>query len=143
MGSVMIFSGLPIELHPRRMRESDPYRPVSDEKLDVDSVGVPGRNGDDERLILAVQRFAGPAVDGLKVVIHNLKTIAEAPRRGNHEGGMWQVKAQTSSKWYTVLFGENFWWVAGETGRALTPEERRDGRKGSKPRKQTFQQVRP
>ena len=87
MGSVMIFSRLPIELHPRHVRESDPNRPVvPDQELDVDGVGVPRRNGDDQGLILAVQRLAAPAVDRLEVVVHNLKTIAEAMGEGNDTG---------------------------------------------------------
>jgi len=69
---------LPVELHPRGMRESDPNRPVLNQKLHIDGVGVPRRNCDDQGLILAVQRLPGPAVNGLEVIVHNPKTIAEA-----------------------------------------------------------------
>src|SRR5664279_747062 len=48
-------AGLPVKLHPRGMRESDPYRPVHYQKLHINSVSVPCSDGDDERLILAVQ----------------------------------------------------------------------------------------
>src|SRR5271165_3501012 len=39
--------GLPVELDPRHVRESDPNRPVADQELDVDGVSVPRRNGND------------------------------------------------------------------------------------------------
>jgi hypothetical protein len=75
------------------MRESDPYRPVPNQELDVDSVGVSRGNGDDQRLILAVESVAAPLVDGVEVVIHNPRTIAEAMGSGNDAGHMpdqWQ-----------------------------------------------------
>jgi len=71
---------------PRGMRKSDPYRPVADHELDVDSVGMSRGNGDDQRLILAVELRAAPLVGGVEVVIHNFRTIAEGMGYGNDAG---------------------------------------------------------
>src|SRR5271166_6447678 len=78
-------AGLPVVLHPRGMRESDPYRPVLDHELHIDRVSMPRRDGDNESLILAMQLLARPLVDGVKVVVHNPQTIADRPKSGNDE----------------------------------------------------------
>ena len=59
------------------------HRPVvAGQELYVDGVSVPRRNGNDQGMILAVQRLGGPAINRLEVVVHNTKTIAEATGEG-------------------------------------------------------------
>ena len=68
-------------LDPSRMWESDPNRAAIGEKLDVDGIGVARRNGDDHRLINAVDSLFGPAVKRVEIVVHK-KTISERGRPG-------------------------------------------------------------
>ena len=57
-------------LHPCWMRQRNPYRTSAGEKLYVYRVSVPGRNRDNQGLVNTVEFFSGPAVGGVKVLIH-------------------------------------------------------------------------
>ena len=48
-----------------------PDRPIFYQKLDVDCIRVPRRNGNDQRLISTVHRLTRPAINSLEVVVHN------------------------------------------------------------------------
>ena len=50
-------SGLPIELHPCHVGKRDPHRPVANQELDINGISVPGRNRNNQGLVLAVQRL--------------------------------------------------------------------------------------
>lgn len=65
-------------LHPCRMGENDPDRTPIRQKLDVNRIGVARGNGNDQRLINAVDLFLAPAVESVEIVVHLKKTIAEA-----------------------------------------------------------------
>ena len=62
--------GARVVLHPCWMRQGNPYGTPAGKKLYVNSIGVPCRNGDDQGLVGAVELFSGPAVGGLKVLVH-------------------------------------------------------------------------
>ena len=63
-------AGALVVFDPGRMRHSDPHGTAVGKKLDVDGVGVTRGNGDDKRLINAVDLFTGPAVVNAKVSVH-------------------------------------------------------------------------
>ena len=79
MGSVMTLAVRSVVFHPRGMRKRNPDGTVAHQELDVDRIGVPGGNSDNQRLIAAVHRLARPAIHGLEVIIHRVqpKTIAD------------------------------------------------------------------
>lgn len=55
---------------PSGMRQGDRNGRAPDQELDIDGVGVTRRDGNDQRLVNAVNRFPGPAVDGSEVFKH-------------------------------------------------------------------------
>ena len=57
-------------LDPRGMRKRYPDFASIDQKLNVDRVGVPRRNGHNQRLVDAVYRLLGPAVGGGEILEH-------------------------------------------------------------------------
>ena len=57
-------------LHPCWMRQRNPYRTSAGEKLYVYSVSVPGRNRDNKGLVNTMESLSGPAVGGVKVLVH-------------------------------------------------------------------------
>lgn len=63
-------AGALLVLHPCWMRQRNPNGTPAGKKLYVNSVGVPRRNGDDQGLVDTVELFSGPAVGGVKVLIH-------------------------------------------------------------------------
>ena len=63
-------SGALLVLHPCWMRQSNPYGTPAGKKLYVNSVGVPGRNRDDQGLVNTMESLSGPAVGGVKVLVH-------------------------------------------------------------------------
>lgn len=63
-------AGARVVLHPCWMRQSNPYGTPAGKKLYVDSVSVPRRNRDDQGLVRTVEVLSGPAVGGLKVLVH-------------------------------------------------------------------------
>src|SRR5579859_2951225 len=68
-------------LHPCWMRQSDPYRAAADQKLDVNGVRVAGGDGHNQGLVHAVQLLSGPAVGGVKVLVHvYLKIYRSSPK---------------------------------------------------------------
>src|ERR1051326_2330780 len=68
-------------LHPCWMRQSDPDGTPAHEKLDVDGVGMAGGYGDNQGLVHAVQLLSGPAVCGVKVLVHvYLKIYRSSPK---------------------------------------------------------------
>ena len=60
-------------LHPGWMGQRNPDWPVVDQEFDIDGIGVAGRDGNNQCLILAVHPPTAPAIDRLKIVIHWLK----------------------------------------------------------------------
>jgi hypothetical protein len=56
--------------HPRYMGQRNPYRTFTHQELYIDRVGMPGSDGNNQRLIPAVHRSARPAVNRLEVVVH-------------------------------------------------------------------------
>jgi hypothetical protein len=75
-GSLVVF-------HPCWMRQGNPNGTPADKKLYINSVGVPRRNGDDQGLVNTVESLSSPAVGGVKVIVHTLKTISEQPQTIN------------------------------------------------------------
>ena len=63
-------------LHPSRMGQSQPHRTAIHQEFDVHSIGMPGRNCDDQGLIHAVDLLAGPAVGRGEVGKHAELRIA-------------------------------------------------------------------
>ena len=63
-------------LHPGGTGERDLHRPPIDQKLDIHRIRVPGGDSYNQGLINAVHFLLGPAVNGVKVLIHT-KTIAD------------------------------------------------------------------
>src|SRR3954471_12090645 len=63
-------SGALFELDPRRMRQRDPYRPPTHQKLDIYGVSVARRNGNDHSLELDMNFLPSPAVADSKIVVH-------------------------------------------------------------------------
>jgi len=59
-----------VVFNPGSVGQSDPYGTTVGKKLDVDGVGVARGNGDNKRLINAVDLFTGPAVVNAKVSVH-------------------------------------------------------------------------
>src|SRR3954468_5666902 len=55
-------SGAFFEGDPRGMRQRDPHRPPAYQELDINRVRVTRRDGNDDRLKLAVHLLPGPAV---------------------------------------------------------------------------------
>ena len=55
---------------PGGMRKSDPDRAPVDQEFEIDRVGVPRRDGDDQGLVNAVDFFLAPAIDGFKIFVH-------------------------------------------------------------------------
>jgi hypothetical protein len=52
------------------MRQRDPNGTPAGKKLYINSVGVPCRNGDDQGLVNTMEFLSGPAVGGVKVLVH-------------------------------------------------------------------------
>src|SRR6476646_3774127 len=63
-------TGALLVLHPCWMRQRNPYGTPAGKKLYVNSVGVPGRNRDNQGLVNTVEFLSGPAVGGVKVLVH-------------------------------------------------------------------------
>jgi hypothetical protein len=63
-------SGALFIFHPSGMWQRDPDGLAIDEKLDIHGIGVPRRDGNDQRLIDAVDLLFGPAVGGGEVGKH-------------------------------------------------------------------------
>jgi hypothetical protein len=75
-GSLVVF-------HPCWMRQGNPNGTPAGKKLYINGVGVPRRNRDDQGLVNTVEFFSSPAVGGVKVLVHTLKTISEQPETIN------------------------------------------------------------
>ena len=56
---------------PSRKRQRNPYRPAIHKKLDINRIGMSCGNGYDQRLKDAVYFLFGPAVQGMKILIHS------------------------------------------------------------------------
>src|SRR5919109_1517722 len=56
--------------HPGRMRERHPHGAAIDKELDVDRISMAGRNGHNQGLINTVHLLLGPAVGGVKLLVH-------------------------------------------------------------------------
>lgn len=63
-------AGALVVLHPCWMRQRYPNGTPAGKKLYIYSVGVPGRNSDDQGLVNTMESLSGPAVGGVKVLIH-------------------------------------------------------------------------
>jgi len=61
---------------PRRMRQRDRNGRSPDQELNIDGVGMTRRDGNDQRLINAVNRFPGPAIDGSEVFKHGYENYS-------------------------------------------------------------------
>src|SRR6185312_3859133 len=59
-----------VVLDPRRVRHSDPHGTAVGQELYVNGVGVTRGDGDNKRLVNAVDLFTGPAVVNAKVSVH-------------------------------------------------------------------------
>ena len=57
-------------LHPCRMRQRHPHGSSIDQKFNVDGVSMPRSNGNDQRLINAMNRLLAPAVSGSEILKH-------------------------------------------------------------------------
>jgi hypothetical protein len=51
--------------------KSNPNGTLAYQKLYVDRVGMASSDCDNQRLVAAVHRFAGPTVNGMEVVVHS------------------------------------------------------------------------
>jgi len=60
------------------VRNSDPNWPAIGQKFDIDGVSVSGSNGDNYRLIGAVDLFFRPPIFGYEIIVHAEKTISDA-----------------------------------------------------------------
>jgi len=69
-------------LDPSGMREGHRNRSAVDQELDIDGVGVTRRDGNDQRLVNAVNRFPGPAIDGSEVSKHGSENYSGGDGRG-------------------------------------------------------------
>src|SRR5579872_2451535 len=81
-------SGALVVLNPRRARQDDPDGMAIDQKLDIDCVGVPRGDGDDQSLVEAVDFFPGPAVEHVEVLIHGLEKLYRSGKGGANRGGL-------------------------------------------------------
>src|SRR6202035_6056359 len=81
-------AGALLVLHPGRMRQRHPDSSSVNQKLYVDSIGVPCGNGDDQRLIDAMNWLLGPAVGGGEILKHGYENYSGGMRRGQMEGTM-------------------------------------------------------
>src|SRR4051812_12570433 len=78
-------AGAPVVLHPCWMRQSNPYWPPARKKLHVDRIGVPGGDGNNQCLVNTMQLLSGPAVGGVKIIVHASKNISEQHQSGNNK----------------------------------------------------------
>src|SRR6266568_2602678 len=70
------FPGAPLVFVPCGQRQRDPDRPAIHEELNIHRIGMASGNGNDQRLIQAVNLLLGPAVEGVEIAIHEFKTIS-------------------------------------------------------------------
>ena len=85
------------------MRQYDPNWTAIDQEFDVNRVGVPGGDSNNNRLINAVDFFFCPSVAGVEVFVHTFKTIANAIRRGQTRGSQGDVFYDVwLSRWLTA-----------------------------------------
>lgn len=81
---------------PCGVRECNRNRSALDQKLNIDRIGVTRRDGNDQRLVDAVNRLPGPAVDDSEVFKHDYKTIAEGMGREQMAGDQEFLKRSSS-----------------------------------------------
>ena len=81
-------AGTILVLNPGRMRQGDPHRAASRQKLDIDRIGMSCSDGDNEGLINAVHFLPGPAIECMEISIHDKTTIAEPVCSGQTPSGL-------------------------------------------------------
>src|SRR5579871_3503620 len=91
-----VSAGALFVFHPRGMRQRDPNPAPVNQKLVVDGVSVAGGDGDDLRLIDAVDLFSRPAVRYGEILKHSIETIAE-------RSGLGQTLVELQIAWRTRL----------------------------------------
>jgi hypothetical protein len=69
-------------LDPSGMRQRDRNGCAADQELNIDCVGVTRRDGNDQRLVNAVNRFPGPAINGSEVSKHGYENYSGGDEAG-------------------------------------------------------------
>jgi len=67
---------------PGWQRQSNPYRSALNKEFDVHRIGMAGSDGNNQRLINAVNFLLRPAIDGMEVSIHAQENYSEARKAG-------------------------------------------------------------
>jgi hypothetical protein len=81
------FAGALLVLHPGGVGQRHPDGSSVDQKLDIDGIGVPRGDGDDERLVDAVNLLLRPTIGGGEISKHGYRNYNGGDEaRANNEG---------------------------------------------------------